>query len=92
MLNFESGGEVPGNNCCDVCDNKASIILREEKSIIDFFNKNKRRFTKTEAASVLTENKMINWSDEDAKQTINYLLKTGKLKKIKYFPWKNKIR
>jgi len=33
----------------------------------------------------------ISWSEEDAGEAINYLVKTGKLKKLKNPLWKNKI-
>jgi len=91
MLNFDSGGEVPEKLCCDVCENEANIDLREESSVINFFRRNKRRFTQYEAASLLAENEVIRWPEENASRVISYLLKTGKLKKIKFFPWKNKI-
>jgi hypothetical protein len=85
---------VPEKNCCDVCcpqDSNPDNSLREEKSIINFFKKNKRRFTQLEAASVLSCDETIRWSDEDASRVISYLLKNKKIKKLNYFPWKNKI-
>ena len=95
LLSYDSGGEVPEKNCCDVCcpqDNSSSDnSLREEKSIINFFLKNKRRFTQLEAASVLSRDETIRWSDEDASRVISYLLKNKKIRKLNYFPWKNKI-
>ncbi|MCL2265327.1 MAG: RecQ family ATP-dependent DNA helicase [Treponema sp.] len=97
MLNFDSDGEVPEKLCCDVCckddnsENKASVSLREEPSIMDFFRRNKRRFTQIEAASLLAANEEIRWSEENASRVISYLLKKGKLKSLKFFPWKNKI-
>jgi ATP-dependent DNA helicase RecQ len=91
MLNYDSGGEVPEKLCCDVCEKKASGSLREELSILNFFRKNKRRFTDRQAASVLAESETIRWSQEEASQVIGYLIKTGKIKKHKRFPWKNKI-
>jgi ATP-dependent DNA helicase RecQ len=91
MLNYDSGGEVPENICCDVCEKEASGILREEPSILEFFRKNKRRFTQVQAASVLAQNKTFRWSQEEASRTIGYLTKTKKLKRLTYFPWKDKI-
>ena len=95
LLNFDSGGEVPENNCCDVCcpqDNHDSENnLREESSVINFFRKNKRRFTQNEATSVLTAGKTIRWSEDEASRVISYLIKTKKLRRLQYFPWKNKI-
>ena len=97
MLNYDSGGEVPENNCCDVCcsadsfEKEAGDILREEPSVLNFFKKNKRRFTQVQAASVLAQNKTFRWSQEEASRTIGYLIKTKKLKRLTYFPWKEKI-
>jgi len=91
MLDFDAKGEAPEKLCCDVCEKEAVGELREENSILSFFSKNKRRFTQNEAASVLAENKTIRWSEQDASAVINYLIKTGKLKKTRKFPWKNKL-
>ena len=103
LLNFDSGGEVPEELCCDVCVSKeprcsksgykesASGKLREEESILDFFRKNKRRFTQEKAASVLAKSETVRWSQDEASIAISFLIKTGKLRRIKYFPWKNKI-
>ena len=91
LLNYDSGGEVPEKNCCDVCENKTSGNLREELPVLNFFRKNKRRFTQSEAASVLAANKTVRWSEEDASRVISYLVKNNQLKKSKLFIWKNKI-
>jgi len=91
LLNFDSGGEVPEKLCCDVCERKANDKLREEKSIIEFFRKNKRLFTQDKAASILSQSETIRWSQEDASLVISYLIKIGKLKRIKNPLWKNKI-
>ena len=90
MLNFNADGEVPENFCCDVCEGEASSALREEFSVLDFFRRNKRRFTVDQAVGVLTSSQ-IRWSQDEAEQVINYMIKTGKLKKLKHFPWKDKI-
>ena len=91
LLDYESGGEVPEKNCCDVCENNANAYLREESSLLAFFRRNKRRFTIDIAASVLAKSKTINWSEDNARQAVNYLIKMGKLKKSSKFPWKNRI-
>jgi ATP-dependent DNA helicase RecQ len=91
LLGYDSGGEVPEKLCCDVCEKKAGASLRGETTVVDFFRKNKRRFTAGEAASVLTAGETIRWAEEDAAQVIGYLIKTGKIKKTKKFPWKNRI-
>ena len=91
MLGNDSGGEVPETQCCDICENEASSRLREEAAIINFFKKNKRRFSADQAASVLAESDTVRWSQKEAAAAIKYLLKSGKLKIIKKFPWKGKI-
>jgi ATP-dependent DNA helicase RecQ len=90
MLNYDSGGEVPEKLCCDVCEKEADGNLREELSILNFFRKNKRRFTQNEAARILAESETIRWEQEEASQVIGYLLKAKKLRRLN-FPWKNKL-
>jgi ATP-dependent DNA helicase RecQ len=91
MLNYDARGEVPEKHCCDVCEKNADANIREEMTVINFFKRNKRRFTKDTAASVLASCETIRWSEDEASAVINYLLKTNKLKIIKRFFWKNKI-
>ena len=91
LLNYDSGGETPENQCCDVCEKKADGNLREEASILDFFRRNKRRFTQDNAASVLAQSETVRWSEDDAAQTIGYLMKSGKLRRTKKFLWKRRI-
>jgi len=96
MLNYDSGGEVPEKLCCDVCcpedNNKGrAAYLREEQSVINFFRNNKRRFTQTQAASILEQSETIRWSQEEASRTISYLIKNKKLKILNNLIWKNKI-
>ena len=95
LLNYESDGEVPEDLCCDVCcpeqNSQNSGNLREELSILNFFRKNKRRFTQAEASTVLAASETIRWSEEEVSRVISYMIKTGKLKRKKYFPWKDKI-
>ena len=90
MLNYDSGGEVPEKLCCDVCEKEANGGLREEVSMLNFFRKNKRRFTQSEAAGVLSQSETIRWAKEEASQVIGYLLKAGNLRRLR-FPWKNKL-
>jgi ATP-dependent DNA helicase RecQ len=90
MLNYDSGGEVPEKLCCDVCEKEAAGGLREELSMLNFFRKNKRRFTQSEAAGVLAQSETIRLAKEEASQVIGYLLKAGNLRRLS-FPWKNKI-
>jgi ATP-dependent DNA helicase RecQ len=91
LLNYEGNGDKPESDCCDVCNGTAQAELREEESILGFFRKNRRAYTQEEAIPILSGNTTIRWSEEDAKETIRWLLRTGKLKKIRRFPWKNKI-
>jgi ATP-dependent DNA helicase RecQ len=91
LLNYDSGGEVPEKLCCDVCENKADAALREEAAVFNFFQKNKRRYTPEKAASVLTQSSSIRWQEEEASAVIDHLIKEGKIKKHKHFPWRNKI-
>jgi ATP-dependent DNA helicase RecQ len=91
LLDYEGETDSPGSSCCDVCEKKSYTGLREELSIEDFFRRNPRSYTETEAAKVLTRAGNINWSCEDSGEVINYLLKAGKLKKLKNPLWKNKI-
>jgi len=90
MLNYDSGGEVPEKLCCDVCEKEAAGGLREESSLLNFFRKNKRRFTQSEAAGVLSQSETIRWAKEEASQVIGYLLKAKKLRRLN-FPWKDKL-
>ena len=91
MLDYDSGNEVPESHCCDVCENLASSELREKASLTDFFRRNRRRFSFDEAAAVLSRCETVRWSEEDARQALGFLLKDGKLKKMKFFPWRDKI-
>jgi ATP-dependent DNA helicase RecQ len=91
LLNYEGNSESPETLCCDVCENRSDSGLREEACLLDFFRRNKRVFTINEAARVLGREEKLRWSEEDAKHAINYLLKSGKLKKLKGIFWKDKI-
>jgi ATP-dependent DNA helicase RecQ len=92
----EGGGECPESNCCDVCEKQAGTALREEAGLIAFFRKNKRCYTPSEAASVLsspahrhTEN--VHWSEEEARYAVNFLVNTGKLVKSRNIFWKGRL-
>ncbi|MDR1249679.1 MAG: RecQ family ATP-dependent DNA helicase [Treponema sp.] len=91
LLNYEGGGDRPESNCCDVCSGEAQALLREEESVTGFFRKNRRAYTLEEAIPVLAGAEAPRWSDEDAKKTILQLLRMGRLRKLRRFPWKNKI-
>ena len=91
LLDYEGETDSPGTRCCDVCEKEAAAGMREEHSLCDFFRRNKRRYTVTEAARVLARAENVGWTEEQAAEAINYLVKTGKLKKLKNPFWKNKI-
>jgi hypothetical protein len=91
MLNFDSNGEGPEAECCDVCKHQASAALREELSVLNFFHRNKRCYSVNEAAGILAQSKSHFWSEEDARYTINHLLAAGRLKESKNLLWKGKI-
>jgi ATP-dependent DNA helicase RecQ len=91
MLNYDSSGESPETQCCDVCEHEASAVLREESSVLNFFHRNKRCYSLNAAADLLARSKSHYWSEGDAKLTINYLLETGKLKESKNPLWKGTI-
>jgi ATP-dependent DNA helicase RecQ len=91
MLDYEGGGACPETLCCDVCENKAGSLLREEVSMVDFFRRNKRRYTLREAAAVLANAEHIRWSEEDARGTIAYFLKAGRLTESRNIFWKKKL-
>lgn len=91
MLDYDANGESPEILCCDVCENQASAGLREEASLVDFFRKNKRCYTINEAAPLLAAAENIRWSEEEARQAVVHLVKTGKIKKSRNILWKHKL-
>jgi ATP-dependent DNA helicase RecQ len=91
LLNYEGNGETPESNCCDVCDHTASDKMRETESVLGFFRRNRRVYTTLEAIPVLARAESLHWSEEDVRGTIRGLLSTGQLKKLRHFPWKDKI-
>ncbi|MCL2832493.1 MAG: RecQ family ATP-dependent DNA helicase [Treponema sp.] len=91
LLNYEGPRDSPGPDCCDVCQGRASGIYREEKSMTDFFKRNKRVYTITQAAAFLTMDKNLRWSGKEAGEVITCLIKMGKLKKLRNLLWKEKL-
>jgi ATP-dependent DNA helicase RecQ len=91
LLNYEGAGEKPETDCCDVCNGKTQAGLREEESVLGFFRRNRRVYTLEEAVPVLAAAESVRWSAEDVKAVIRRLVRTGALKRIKHFPWKNKL-
>jgi ATP-dependent DNA helicase RecQ len=64
---------------------------REERSLLDFFSRNQRRYTLSEAGRELEQAETIRWTGNDAKEVIRYLLAAGKLKAGKSFLWKGRL-
>jgi ATP-dependent DNA helicase RecQ len=91
LLNYPGDGDKPEGECCDVCGGTAQAALREEKSIVAFFRKNRRAYTLEEAIPVLAGAETQRWSEDDVKKAILLLIGAGRLKRISRFPWKNKI-
>jgi ATP-dependent DNA helicase RecQ len=91
MLNYDSNGESPETQCCDVCEHQASAALREESSVLSFFHRNKRCYSLNASSGKLAQSKSHFWSEEEARLTINHLLDTGKLKESKNPLWKGTI-
>jgi hypothetical protein len=65
--------------------------LREEHSLLDFFRRNKRCYSRTEAAKALARSEDIRWSEEEAAEAIDYLVKAGKIRRVNNFLWRNRL-
>jgi ATP-dependent DNA helicase RecQ len=95
LLNYEGERSAPETECCDVCSSRSSPNLREEASVLSFFHKNRRAYKLDEASAALAEAlgqaQKQDWTSKDARNAISYLLKIGKLKEIKHFPWKDRL-
>ena len=91
LLDYRGEKDSPGSYCCDVCEKEARTGLREEASLKDFFRRNRRSYTINEAVTALAKAGNIRWSEDNIKEVITYLLKTGQLKKSKNPLWKNKL-
>jgi ATP-dependent DNA helicase RecQ len=83
--------ESPEEGCCDVCSGQASAVYREERSLVEFFRRNKRCYTLREAVKVLAGAEEADWSEEEAKLAVTSLVKMGKLRVKKNFPWKGTL-
>jgi ATP-dependent DNA helicase RecQ len=92
--------ESPPERCCDVCSGTASDKYREERSLADFFRRNRRCYTVKEAARVLGALPVPGpwnagggcfWSEKDAETALRSLAALGKLRAAGRFPWKGKI-
>jgi ATP-dependent DNA helicase RecQ len=92
LLNYEGEQSKPETECCDVCSGKARDVPREEPPLLDFFRRNKRAFTSDEACAVLSQSKNLNLTGKDIRTILAWLIKSGKLKEARFFPWKGKLR
>jgi ATP-dependent DNA helicase RecQ len=94
LLDYRAPGPLPettGGACCDVCGAAADSDYREEKSLLDFFRRNKRCHTLKEAAAVLASSEQVRWSGEEAELTLKILIREGKLREMTGFLWKRKL-
>jgi len=91
LLDYEGEKDSPGSSCCDVCDKESKDLLREEHSLLDFFRRNKRSYTADEAAVLLSRSENIRWSEEDASEAIDELVKMRKIRKSRNPLWRNKL-
>jgi len=91
LLDYDGERDSPGSSCCDVCDGLSNTHLREENSLLDFFRRNKRCYSPTEAAKVLARSENIRWSEEDAAEAIEQLIKMEKIRRVSNPFWKNKL-
>lgn len=89
LLNYEGDNGKPERQCCDVCAGESSTKLREEDSMVDFFRRNRRSYSVEEAVRLLVD--LETWSEEEAGEAINILIKKGIFAKCKDPFWKNKI-
>jgi len=89
LLNYEGENVKPEEYCCDVCNGEGKAELREERSMAEFFRRNRRSYTADEAARVLAG--LGKWSAEEAGEAIRALIKKGTLAECKGPFWKNKI-
>ncbi|MDR2510584.1 MAG: RecQ family ATP-dependent DNA helicase [Spirochaetaceae bacterium] len=91
LLNYEGENSKPESECCDVCAGGARGDLREERPVLEFFRRNRLVYDIAEAACVLAPYEEARWSGKEAKTVIQYLLKRGRLKQFRHFPWKGKL-
>ena len=91
MLNYEGENTKPESECCDVCAGTARPALREEAALLDFFRRNKRSFSLEEAGTALTAGQEVVWTQDDAKTAIRHLIGTGKIRRLRSIPWKDKL-
>ncbi|MDR2194167.1 MAG: RecQ family ATP-dependent DNA helicase [Treponema sp.] len=90
MMDYKGEVPVPETDCCDVCANSASHVIREQV-ILDFFKKYRRAYTITEAARIIRAINVYGWTEDDIKKAVYTLIEYKKLIIIKNIFWRNKI-
>jgi ATP-dependent DNA helicase RecQ len=90
LLNYDGDNETPASDCCDVCEGKARQTVRETP-LLDFFRRNRRRYTITQAAFILAKCMQYRWSTDDVKQAIQGFISMNQLKVSKNILWKNRL-
>jgi ATP-dependent DNA helicase RecQ len=93
LLDYEGETNSPEIRCCDVCSKEAKKTLREEPSLTDFFRRNRRVYTLSEAAAFLSRagGGGTDWSAGEAGTAIRELIRQQKLKVCRAWFWKGKI-
>ena len=91
MLNYDADSGSPPAQCCDVCEGLAKDSLREEESVIDFFRRNRRRYTVNEAVRVMANTENLFLSEADAKHIIRHFIDSGRLVKSNNIFWKGTL-
>jgi ATP-dependent DNA helicase RecQ len=91
LLGWEAQVDSPGKACCDVCAGTAKARHREEAALLDFFKRNRRRYTLAGAVEALAASGDGRWSDDEAKQALRLLLRAKQLRTLKNPLWKNKL-
>ena len=91
LLNYEGPKDSPGEICCDVCEGKASSLLREETAIKNFIKKNRRAYTLYEAAHILGNSKNTNLSEQEASDLLKAFIAAGVIRKSRNLLWKDRL-
>jgi ATP-dependent DNA helicase RecQ len=91
LLNYGGTVDSPETACCDVCEGTARTRVREEPVLLDFFRRNRRRYTPGEAVKILAASEHTSWSEDEAKQAVTLLLRYNRLRILKNPLWKDKL-
>ncbi len=91
LLGYAGGDCPPGDVACDVCHGTARPDLREQRSLISFIARNRRRYTLGTAARTLAQSAALDCAEEDGRRALAYLIGRGLLKKSAHPFWKNRL-